>query len=166
MRVLIVERATFMLRTFADALQQRGHEVVLASHVKSLQPITIETPDGKEEQLQGTFHLALVDGLMNEVCTGPNIVKALTEQGTACLAISCDDNENERLLAAGAVCAARKADALSALYFAEVTVQELLLPRAASLGNTFKQAAKAVKNDPKRKEEISAVVDAALKKAN
>jgi hypothetical protein len=144
-----------MLRTLTQALTQRGHEVVSATHVKSLQPLTIETLDGQEEQLQGKFQVAIVDGLTNELCTGASIVQALTAQGTACLATSCAVSDNEQMLAAGAVCAARKPDAVYALYFAEVTVQELLLPGAASLGKTFERAAKLVRSDPKRMKEFS-----------
>jgi CheY-like chemotaxis protein len=165
MRVLVVEPAKFMLSVFAEALQQRGHEVVKAVKVRSLQPLIIETAEGSEEQLEGSFQVALVDGMLSETCSGPKIVEALSAQGTACLGISCWPFENRKLREVGALSAADKPFALSTLYFGAVTLEELrsTKPGANCLSFKFKQIGKELKKDSKKMAELSTALRAACK---
>lgn len=115
--ILLVEDSPFMGKAFRQVLQEQGESVTWFTKIKRLQPFTGITNEGAEVVVQpNRFKLALVDGeLAGSNPQGEHVVDALKAAHLKSFGISTIPSINESMIRHGAVAAAQKPAALTAL---------------------------------------------------
>ncbi|MBY0359615.1 MAG: hypothetical protein K2W82_16540 [Candidatus Obscuribacterales bacterium] len=107
MKVLVIEDTSFMAKTFAQLLQEQGHEVTIVIGFKRLSPMVIAI-DTKKQPLPidlAEFDLALCDGELYGEIGGPAAVEVLARAGVACFGTSTNPDMNDSMLTKGAILA-------------------------------------------------------------
>lgn len=115
--ILLVEDSPYMGKAFRAALQEQGENVTWFTKIKSLQPFTGITHEGKEVVVQPRkFKLAFVDGeLVGSKPQGEHVVDALKSDHLKSFGISTIPAINDSMVQHGAIVAAQKPTALTAL---------------------------------------------------
>lgn len=115
--ILLVEDSPYMGKAFRAALQEQGENVTWFTKIKSLQPFTGITHEGKEVVVQPhKFKLAFVDGeLVGSKPQGEHVVDALKSDHLKSFGISTIPSINDSMVQHGAIVAAQKPTALTAL---------------------------------------------------
>ncbi len=115
--ILLVEDSPYMGKAFRAALQEQGENVTWFTKIKSLQPFTGITHEGKEVVVQPhKFKLAFVDGeLVGSKPQGEHVVDALKSDHLKSFGISTIPAINDSMVQHGAIVAAQKPTALTAL---------------------------------------------------
>lgn len=115
--ILLVEDSPYMGKAFRATLQEQGENVTWFTKIKSLQPFTGITNEGKEVVVQPhKFKLAFVDGeLVGSNPQGEHVVDALKSAHLKSFGISTIPSINDSMVQHGAIVAAQKPTALTAL---------------------------------------------------
>lgn len=115
--ILLVEDSPYMGKAFRAALQEQGENVTWFTKIKSLQPFTGITHEGKEVVVQPhKFKFAFVDGELNgSRPQGEHVVDALKSYHLKSFGISTIPAINDSMVQHGAIVAAQKPAALTAL---------------------------------------------------
>ncbi len=133
--VLVIEDSPAMGLALSDVLKGNGHKVTWIKGVKSLNPLTGISAEGKDIALTGSkrFQIALVDGdLGKNALTGPEIVGTLKQHRIMSIGTSTVSDFNTAMVANGAEIAANKAVVLSSLVGKKLDLKAALkVPEAA-----------------------------------
>ena len=115
--ILLVEDSPFMGKAFRQVLQEQGESVTWFTKIKRLQPFTGITNEGAEVVVQpNKFKMAFVDGeLVGSNPQGEHVVDALKAGHLKSFGISAIPAINDSMIRHGAVVAAQKPAALTAL---------------------------------------------------
>ncbi len=115
--ILLVEDSPFMGKAFRQVLQEQGESVTWFTKIKRLQPFTGITNEGAEVVVKPhRFKMAFVDGeLVGSNPQGEHVVDALKAARLKSFGISTIPEINESMIRHGAVAAAQKPVALTAL---------------------------------------------------
>ncbi len=115
--ILLIEDSPYMGKAFRQVLQEQGESVTWFTKIKRLQPFTGITNEGAEVVVQpNKFKMAFVDGeLVGSNPQGEHVVDALKAGHLKSFGISTIPSINESMIRHGAVAAAQKPAALTAL---------------------------------------------------
>jgi CheY-like chemotaxis protein len=115
--ILLVEDSPFMGKAFRQVLQEQGESVTCFTNITRLQPFTGITNEGAEVVVKPhRFKMAFVDGeLVGSNPQGEHVVDALKAARLKSFGISTIPEINESMIRHGAVAAAQKPAALTAL---------------------------------------------------